>query len=106
MAASQTMTGGFISKGRSPSVKTKNQSGSLLDDVRKAVADYRHGPVNWWERVATEHHDELNAIKAAWQAGELGTRKKTLARSLSENMRARGISDVGPQGVITWLEKA
>ena len=100
------MTGGFTSQGRNPSVKTKRQSGSLLDDVRKAVADYRHGPGNWWERVAPEHHDELNAIKAAWQAGELGTRKKTLARSLSENMRARGISDVGLQGVITWLEKA
>jgi hypothetical protein len=87
-------------------VKTKSQSGGLLEDVRKAMADARHGPATWWERVAQEHRDELNAIKAAWQAGELGTRKKTLARSLSENMRARGISDVGLQGVITWLEKA
>lgn len=87
-------------------MKTKSPSGGLLDDLRKEMADYRHGPGSWWERVAAEHRDELNAIKAAWQAGELGTRKKTLARSLSENMRARGISDVGLQGVITWLEKA
>jgi hypothetical protein len=87
-------------------VKTKSLNGSLLDDVRKAMADARHGPATWWDRLDPKHHDELNAIKSAWQAGELGTRKKTLARSLSENMRARGISDVGPQGVITWLEKA
>ena len=87
-------------------MKTKSRSGGLLEDVRRAVADYRHGPGSWWERISPEHRDELDAIKAAWQAGELGTRKKTLARSLSENMRARGISDVGLQGVITWLEKA
>jgi hypothetical protein len=87
-------------------VKTKNPSGGLLEDVRKAMADARHGPATWWERVAPEYRDELNAIKAAWQAGELGTRKKTLARALAGNMRSRGISDVGLQGVLAWLEKA
>lgn len=87
-------------------MKTKSRSGGLLDDVREAMAAVRHGPATWWERVAPEHHDELNAIKAAWKAGELGTRKKTLARAISSNMRARGISDVGAQGVITWLDKA
>jgi hypothetical protein len=48
----------------------------------------------------------LDAIKAEWTAGELGSRKKTVARALAENMRVRGISDVGMQGVIAWLEKA
>lgn len=93
-------------KGRNPSVKKQSRSGGLLEDVRREMADARHGPATWWERIAPEHIDELNAIKKAWLAGELGKRKKTLARSLSENMRARGISDVGLQGVISWLEKA
>jgi hypothetical protein len=100
------MTAGFISKERSPSVKTKSQSGGLLDDVRKAVSDARLGPATWYERLAPEHRAELDAIKAEWMAGDLGNRKKTVARALAENMRVRGISDVGMQGVIAWLEKA
>ena len=87
-------------------MKTKSQGGGLLDDVRKAISDARHGPATWYERLALEHRDELDAIKAAWKAGELGTRKKTLARAIAENMRVRGISDVGMQGVIAWLDKA
>jgi hypothetical protein len=100
------MTAGFISKGRSHSVKTKSHSGSLRDDVRKAISDARHGPATWYERLAPEHREELDAIKADWVAGVLGKRKKTVARALAENMRVRGISDVGMQGVIAWLEKA
>ena len=86
-------------------MKTKSQS-SLRDDVRKAVSDARHGPATWYERLAPEHREELDAIRADWVAGELGDRKKTVARALAENMRTRGISDVCMQGVIAWLEKA
>jgi hypothetical protein len=87
-------------------VKTKSRSVGLLDDVRKAVNDARHGPATWYERLAAEHREELDAIKAEWKAGELGSRRKTLARALAENMRVRGISDVGLQGVLAWLERA
>ena len=98
-------TGGYIWNARSPSVKTKSPS-SLRDDVRKAVSDARIGSPTWYERLTPEHREELDAIKAEWTAGELGSRKKTVARALAENMRVRGISDVGMQGVIAWLEKA
>jgi hypothetical protein len=105
-AAFPTTTAGFISKGRNPSVKKQSRSGGLLDDVRRAVSDARHGPATWYERLSPEHREELDAIKAEWKSGELGKRKKTLARALADNMRTRGISDVGMQGVIAWLEKA
>ena len=82
------------------------KSPSLLDYVREAMANARHGSKRWHEKVADEHRAELSAIKAAWLAGELGARKKTLARSLAENMRSRGISDVGLQGVLAWLDEA
>ena len=106
MAASPTMTAGFTSKERMPRVKKQSPKGGLLDDVRKAMANARHGSKRWHEKVAPEHQAELAAIKAAWLAGELGARKKTLARSLAENMRSRGISDVGLQGVLAWLDEA
>ena len=82
------------------------KSPSLLEDVREAMANVRHGSKRWYERVAAEHQAELVAIKAAWKAGELGKRKKTLARDLSIRLRARGISDVGEQGVVAWLNDA
>ena len=84
-------------------MKTKSQSG-LLDDVRQAMAAVRHGSKKWHEKVAPEHQAELAAIKAAWLAGELGSRRKTLARNISARLRERGISDVGEQGVIAWLD--
>jgi hypothetical protein len=105
-AESLTKTVGYTLKERTPSMKTKSRSGGLLEDVRKAVSDARHGPATWYERLAPEHRAELDAIKAEWAAGELGSRKKTLARAIAENMRVRGISDVGTQGVLTWLERA
>ena len=103
--ASLTTTAGFTLKKRMPSVKKKSPSDGLLDDVREAMAKVRHGSKKWHEKIAPEHQAELTAIKAAWLAGELGTRKKTLARSLAENMRSRGISDVGLQGVLAWLDE-
>jgi hypothetical protein len=78
----------------------------LLDDLRDAMAQVRHGSKRWHEKLAPEHLAELVAIKAAWRAGELGTRKKTLARTISAKLRERGISEVGEQGVISWLGEA
>ena len=87
-------------------MKTKNRSGGLLEDLRDAMAQVRHGGKRWHEKIAPEHLEELNEIKAAWRAGELGTRKKTLARNISTRLRERGISDIGSNGVIAWLDEA
>ena len=87
-------------------MKTKNRSGGLLEDLRDAMAQVRHGGKRWHEKIAPEHLEELNAIKAAWRAGELGTRKKTLARNISTRLRERGITDIGYNGVIAWLDEA
>jgi hypothetical protein len=70
------------------------------------MAQVRHGGKRWHEKIAPEHLEELNAIKAAWRAGELGTRKKTLARNISTRLRERGITDIGYNGVIAWLDEA
>lgn len=82
----------------------KKKSSGLLDDVREAMANVRHGSKRWHEKVDAEHQAELAAIKTAWLAGELGTRRKTLARTISARLKELGISDVGEQGVIAWLD--
>ena len=87
-------------------MKKQSHSSGLLDDVREAMANVRLGSKKWYEKVADEHQAELAALKAAWLAGELGSRKKTLARNISARLNERGISDVGEQGVIAWLDAA
>lgn len=103
------MTAGFTcarSERKTPVGKTKSRSGGLLDDVRSDVSTpSKHGLVPWHERVSAEHLAELSAIKAAWLAGELGTEKKPLARSISARLRERGIANIGAPGVLSWLEK-
>ena len=84
-------------------MKKQSQSASLLDDVRESLAASRHGPARWHERLAPEHQVELAALKAAWLAGELGDKKKTVARSISQRLHTRGIATIGSHGVIAWL---
>ena len=84
-------------------MKTKSPSVSLLDDVRESLAASRHGPARWHERLAPEHQAELADLKAAWLAGELGDKKKTVARSISRRLKDRGICIIGCHGVIAWL---
>jgi len=73
--------------------------------VRKAISDARLGPATWYERLAPEHREELDAIKADWVAGELGKRKKTLARALPVTIGHVAISAVGFRGESAGLEK-
>ena len=101
--ACQMMTGGFTLRKRRHRVKKKSQSVSLLDDVRESLAASCHGPARWHDRLAPEHQAELTALKAAWLAGELGTKKKTVARSISQRLMDRGICIIGCHGVIAWL---
>lgn len=84
-------------------MKKPSPSASLLDDVRESLAAYRHGPAPWHERLAPEHQAELATLKAAWLAGELGDKKKTVARSISRRLKDRGICIIGCHGVIAWL---
>jgi hypothetical protein len=99
----QTMTGGSTWSKRRHRVKTKSPSVSLLDDVRESLAASSHGPARWHERLAPEHQAELAALRAAWLAGELGDKKKTVARSISRRLKDRGICIIGCHGVIAWL---
>jgi hypothetical protein len=77
---------------------------SLLDSLRDSMSQARHGGKRWHEKLMPEQLAELAEIKTAWLAGELGTRKKTLARAISANLAERGICNVGMYGVIAWLD--
>jgi hypothetical protein len=79
---------------------------SVLDDVIGVIAARTPRVQAWYHRVPPEHAGALAEILDAWKSGRLGSQKITAARAIAKILSARGISDVGPQGVLKWLEKA
>ena len=76
---------------------------SLLDEVENNIPKSK-GFAPWYEKLPDDIREECEQIKAAWQAGRLGT-KTGLANALSRSLKSRGIG-IGCSGVIKWLEKA
>jgi len=68
-----------------------------------AVARVRRKPPNWLDRLTAEQRAEVEEIKRAWLAGEFAASALSLAVSLVENCRERGIPTCGVQGVRAWL---
>lgn len=84
----------------------KSQSGGLVAAVIESLPSRVRGTPPWYERVAPEHQAELAELKAAWQSGLLPVPRNTAARHIAAQLRERGISNIGTQGVNEWLAKA
>lgn len=84
--------------------KSPSQKNGLVDAVKASLAVSRPGFLAWHQRVAAEHQDELVELKRQWQAGELGTQLRPVAKLISQELEARGIASIGIQGVQTWLK--
>ncbi|MGI9176820.1 MAG: hypothetical protein ACR2IT_03065 [Pirellulales bacterium] len=76
---------------------------SLTDAIRAAVPAVVRRNVCWWERLDAATLAELEAIRSEWHAGRMPGSKAALSKAIAEQLVARGLSDVGPQGVTTWL---
>lgn len=76
---------------------------SAVDEIAGSIPD-RQSPA-WEHRVAAEHLSTLAEIKAACRDGKFGRHKITAARAISEYLARHGIAQVGPQGVLAWLQK-
>jgi hypothetical protein len=88
----------------SPAPSTPSATGSSsLRDAVAAVARARRKPPNWLDRLTAEQRAEVEDIKRAWLAGEFAASGLSLAVSLVENCRERGIPTCGVQGVRAWL---
>jgi hypothetical protein len=83
----------------------RSQSGSLVDAVIKSLPARIHGNAPWYERLRPEHLSELVELKAAWKSGRLAVPRRTAARHIAAQLRERGISTVGMQGVDEWLKR-
>ena len=56
----------------------------------------------WHQRLTPEQKKLLDAIAAAWLAGELGDSARAVSVSASQRLREHGIH-IGPYGVREWL---
>jgi hypothetical protein len=83
--------------------KSQPEKSGLADLIKKNLRESRPGFRAWHERVAPEHMDELLEVRRQWQAGELGTQLRPVAKLLAQELQARGISTIGIQGVQAWL---
>ena len=80
-----------------------DKRGSLSDAIRAAVPSMVRRSTCWWERIDAETLAELEAIREEWRSGRLAGSKSALARAIADQLNARGLSDVGKQGVTSWL---
>lgn len=78
---------------------------SLAETVREHLDNRQARNPPWWERVAPEHVAELEAFRQAWRAGEYGTAMRPVAIQVAAWLKESGISQVGEQGVTTWLKR-
>jgi hypothetical protein len=75
---------------------------SLLAEIRANIPSGSF--LRWFDRVAAEHQTTLAEIRRAYKAGELGPKKKPAARAVSKYLQDHGITTVGYNGVLQWLE--
>lgn len=76
---------------------------SLADAIRAAVPPSPIRSRAWWHGLPPDALAELEAVKADWKAGRLPGSKSALARAIQAELSARGLSDVGIQGITAWL---
>jgi len=89
--------------------KTKKSlpaSSSLADAIRANVPPPPRRTLPWHERIPADVLAELEQVKREHRAGTLPGTRVALAITISEQLRLRGLSDVGLQGVSAWLRKS
>ena len=84
----------------------KSPQPSLADAIRSAVPPPVKRCLPWHERLPADALAELEQIKREHRAGTLVGSRCALAKTISEQLRKRGLSDVGEQGVAAWLRSA
>jgi hypothetical protein len=81
-------------------------SKSLSDAIRAAIPPPPRRTLPWHERLPADVLAELEEVKREHRAGKLQGTRVALAITISEQLRLRGLSDVGRQGIEAWLRKS
>lgn len=78
---------------------------ALGDAIRAAVPAVVRRSKTWDELIDADTLAELTAVRDDWRSGSLQGSKTSIAKAIANELNARGISDIGVQGVLSWLAK-
>lgn len=78
---------------------------SFIDSIKATLPPRHQGGEPWYRRVDQKVLSELTVLRAEWQAGQIDTGCKTLARAIADRLNAEGLSTIGTQGVVAWLKR-
>lgn len=78
---------------------------SLLAAVKGSIPKHTPGSLAWYQRLKPADLAEVQKVKDAFKSGEIGAPMSTVARAIVSALASRGISNIGKQGVIAWLQK-
>lgn len=76
----------------------------LAASIRAALPTGKPGTASWFQLIPPDVLAELEALRQEHRDGKLPGTMTGLARTISNELLARGLSNVGPQGVIAWLK--
>lgn len=57
----------------------------------------------WFDKIDPQHAATLAELKAAWEGGRLGTKRRRAARVISAMLADEKIAIIGEQEVDEWL---
>ena len=104
VAASQTMTGGFTSMGRSLPVGKTKERRSLADEVASRVRPSK--PATWLDGLDAESQAEVLDTRRRFHAGVYGDASSSaIATALIEIAKENGWRIIAKKGLSEWLRK-
>lgn len=78
---------------------------SLADDIRKAIPKRNRGVTPWFEKIPAAALKELEKVRRDWQSGKINTAKFTVAKAISDTLRANGTATIKTKAVVEWLQQ-
>jgi hypothetical protein len=78
---------------------------SLSEAIRAAVPPVPGRCQPWWKRLTPSDLAEIEVIRSDWRSGKMPGSKRAVAMAIASELKARGLSDIGVPGVLSWLAK-
>jgi hypothetical protein len=78
---------------------------SLGEAIMSRAENSRHGSLPWFAKLPADVLAELEQIRANWESGATGLKKRAMARAIVAEMQSRRLPICGVQGVEGWLDR-
>lgn len=72
--------------------------------IRANVPKSKPGFACWHNHIPADVLADLEELKRDQREGRLACKPWALAKTISRELKERGVFDIGPQGVMAWLK--